>query len=116
MELNEKVTNALNCCKWDDVSLCKLCPYYNPSNSNCISEMSKDAIMLVDGLIEDIQAKDKTITGLLKTISDMSDVKNEYEIFIGGLKSKIEEIKNQVRLETLEQMKKSMPQKESGDE
>lgn len=54
MELNrEQIIKALHCCKWDDVSMCKQCPYYKPSDSNstCISEMSIDALALIYELI-----------------------------------------------------------------
>ena len=63
MELNrDNVLKALECCKWDDVSLCKQCPYYKPSESNCISNMSIDALSLIKELTEENTFLHKTIT------------------------------------------------------
>ena len=67
MELNrEQIIKGLECCKWDDISLCKHCPYYKPHKSNCISEMSRDAISLINELTVKTEAQDIIITELWK--------------------------------------------------
>ena len=50
----EQIKKALECCKWDDVSLCKLCPFYKASESlNCISGMATEALSLIDELLKE---------------------------------------------------------------
>ena len=53
---------------------------------------------------EDNQAKDETITNLLKTIEGVKGVKSEYETFIGELKPKIDTIRAEERADTVRKM------------
>lgn len=72
MELNaEQIKKALEYCKWDDMSLCKQCPYHKPSKSNCISEMSADALALIEELLDESEDRDNTISSLIATIKDI---------------------------------------------
>lgn len=53
MEINaEQIKKALECCAWDDVSLCKQCPFYEESKSNCITEMTKATGAFIKELTE----------------------------------------------------------------
>lgn len=70
---HEKVIKGLECCKWDDTSLCKQCPYYYTSdgnkNVNCVTEMCIDTLEFLKEITEEYE-KVKTIRNeIIKSIT-----------------------------------------------
>lgn len=49
MELNrELIKHVLECCKGDDLSLCRQCEYHIPGDPCCIVNMAANALALIN--------------------------------------------------------------------
>lgn len=51
----EQIIKALECCKGDDLSLCRQCEYHIPSDPICIVKLAGDALSLIKELNEEIE-------------------------------------------------------------
>ena len=53
---DEQIIQALECCSWDDMKECEVCPYdENETDTYCVNHLLKDVVGLIDSQKAEIE-------------------------------------------------------------